>query len=64
MDVAHVRVNMFFVCFSKRRVEVLARTSVGKNVRRTSVGDQNLGRTSIGEEEIKKFIKSAENCIV
>ena len=55
---------MFFVCFPKRRVEVLARTSVGKNIRRTSVGDKNLGRTSIAEEEIKKFIKSAESFIV
>ena len=56
--------NIFFVCFPKRRVEVLASTSVGKNIRRTSVGDKNLGRTSIAEEEIKKFIKSAESFIV
>ena len=51
----------FFAFFAKRRVEVLERTSIGGNLRRTSVGGQNLGRTSNVEEDIKKFTESAKN---
>ena len=50
-NVLFTKVDFFFAFVSKKRPIIVTRRSVGGN----------LGKTSVGEEEIKKFTKSTEN---
>ena len=50
-NLLYTREDMFFDFFSEKRLKVIRRTSVSRNV----------GRISVEGEEIKKFTNSTEN---